>query len=381
MTVSGTNDRTSNTPGMRFSVDAWDVGYGTALAIAEEDLPASVARVETDIETPAGQWAPIPVASDIPHPSAVLFVDGVRRIDAQVWIDDPAAPDDDTANAPPVGGIAATASMAVCASYAAGVVCCCGQPGRRQAHLLAAEIRRGLFTTAAHATDIQTRAGTYHARHTVGSDTVPLTMTLSNALQQALAEIEVITALAARTALPHAAEHGASSPNGRDGPDDLLVIDGPLRNRAHLPRTMGLIKTHRAGYLPPDLNRVVAALTAGQRTPVFLMGTSWERHAWYLRLPSTPDVPGAPWAGVVRCEAATDLSLPQLTALANLSQTVLCRYASVAYKDSRAPQNLVPIAGLENTLRHRLGDTRVLYRALREAAQAPSGHLSIEGAV
>jgi len=378
MTVSGTNDRTSNTPGMRFSVDAWDVGYGTALAIAEEDLPASVARVETDIETPAGQWTPIPVASDLPHPSAVLFVDGVRRIDARVWIDESPAPGDDTANAPPVGGIAATASMAVCASYAAGVVCCCGQPGRRQAHLLAAEIRRGLLTTAAHATDIQTRAGTYRARHTVGSDTVPLTMTLSNALQQALAEIEVITALAARTALPHAAEHGASSPNGRDGPDDLLVIDGPLRNRAHLPRTMGLIKTHRAGYLPPDLNRVVAALTAGQRTPVFLMGTSWERHAWYLRLPSTPDVPGAPWAGVVRCEAATDLSLPQLTALANLSQTVLCRYASVAYKDSRAPQNLVPIAGLENTLRHRLGDTRVLYRALREAAQPSSGHLSIE---
>ena len=44
-------------------------------------------------------------------------------------------------------------------------------------------------------------------------------------------------------------------------------------------------------------------------------------------------------------------------------------YASVAYKDSRAPQNLVPIAGLENILRHRLGDTRVLYRALREAAE------------
>jgi hypothetical protein len=369
MTVSGTQDTTSSPPGMRFSIDAWDVGYGTALAVAEEDLPVSVARVETDIETSAGQWAPIPVASDVPHPSAVLFVDGVRRIDARVWIDDSPAPGAGTTNSPGAGGIAATASMAVCASYAAGVVCCCGQAGRRQAHLLAAEIRRGLFTTAAHATDIQARAGTYRARHTVGSDTVPLTMTLSNALQQALAEIEVITALAARATLPGTAEHAGPSPYGQDGADDLLVIDGPLRNRAHLPRAMGLIKTHRAGYLPPELNQVVAALTAGQRTPVFLMGTSWERHAWYLRLPSTPDVPGAPWAGVVRCEAATDLSLPQLTALANLSQAVLCRYASVAYKDSRAPQNLVPIAGLENTLRHRLGDTRILYRALREAAQ------------
>jgi len=285
MTVSGPS-------GMRFSVDAWDVGYGTALAIAEEDLPSSVAHVETDIETPAGQWAPIPTASDIPHPSAVLFVDGVRRIDARVWIDDSAAPGDD---ALPVGGIAATASMAVCASYAAGVVCCCGRPGRRQAHLVGAEIRRGLFTTAAHATDIQTRAGTYRARHTVGSDTVPLTMALSNALQRALAEIEVITALAARTALPRTAEHAGSAPYGQDAADDdLLVIDGPLRNRAHLPRTMGLIKTHRAGYLAPELNQVVAALTAGQRTPVFLMGTSWERHAWYLRLPSTRTSPGCP---------------------------------------------------------------------------------------
>jgi hypothetical protein len=379
MTVSAMPDTTGNAPGMRFSVDAWDVGYGTALADGEEDLPASAARVETDVETPAGQWAPIPAASGVPHPSAVLFVDGVRRIDARVWIDESPVPGAATTNAAgAVGveeaeggeGIAATASMSVCASYAAGVVCCCGQPGRRQAHLVGAEIRRGLFTTAAHATDIKTRAGTYRARHTVGSDTVPLTMALSNALQRALAEIEVITALAARTALPRTAGHAGSAPSGQDAADDdLLVIDGPLRNRAHLPRTMGLIKTHRAGYLAPGLNQVVAALTAGQRTPVFLMGTSWERHAWYLRLPSTPDVPGAPWAGVVRCEAATDLSLPQLTALANLSQTVLCRYASVAYKDSRAPQNLVPIAGLENTLRHRLGDTHVLYRALREAAQ------------
>jgi hypothetical protein len=368
MTVSATQDATGSTHEMRFSVDAWDVSYGTALALAEEDLPASVARVEPDVETPADQWAPISARSDVPHPSSVLFVDGVRRIDARVWIDD--SPETVAATAPLATGLAATAAMAVCASYAAGVVCCCGNPGRRQAHLLAAEIRRGLFTTAAHATDIQTQAGTYRARHTVASDTVPLTMTLSNALQQALGEIEVITALAARAGLPRAAEYAGSPPYGHDGADDdLLVIDGPLRNRTHLPRAMGLIKTHRAGYLPPELNQVVAALTAGQRTPVFLMGTTWERHAWYLRLPSTPDVPGAPWAGVVRCEAATDLSRAQLTALANLSQTVLYRYASVAYKDSRAPQNLVPIAGLENTLRHRLGDTRVLYRALCEAAR------------
>ncbi len=350
---------------MKFSVDAWDVSYGTALNLEEEDLPSSVARVETDVEVPASQWAPIPVRSDVPHPSTVLFVDGVRRIDARVWIDDSPVIGNGSLNS----GQVSTASMAVCASYAAGVVCCCENAGRRQAHLLTEEIRRGLFTTAPHATSIATTAGTYQARHTVGKDTVPLGLTLSNALQQALGEIEVITAAAARSSLSQAAEHAEFMPHdGHRFNDDLLVIDGPLRNRTHLSRAIGFIKSHRAGYLPPELNQVVASLTAGERTPVFLMGTSWERHAWYLRLPSTPDVPGAPWAGVVRCEAATDLSVTQLTALANLSQAVLCRYASVAYKDSRAPQNLTPIAGLEKTLRHRLGDTRVLYRALCQAA-------------
>lgn len=348
-------------PSMRFSVDAWDVSYGGALNITEEDLPSSVARVDTDVEVPADRWAPIAARNDVPDPSAVLFVDGVRRVDARVWIDDPVDP--------ATGVIPGTASMAVCASYAAGVVCCCGAHGARQAHVLAAKIRRGLFTVAPHALDIATTNGVYRARHTVESDTVPLTMTLSNALQHALAEIEVITAVAARAALSDAGEHAASPFGIGRAEDDLLVIDGPLQNRSHLPRALGFIKTHRAGYLPVALNGVVAALMPGQRTPVFLMGTSWERYAWYLRLPSTPEVPGAPWAGVVRCEAATDLSLAHVTELAALSQSVLCRYASVAYKDSRAPQNLVPISGLEDTLRHRLGDARLMYRSLREAAR------------
>ena len=46
----------------------------------------------------------------------------------------------------------------------------------------------------------------------------------------------------------------------------------------------------------------------------------------------------------------------------------LVRFASTEYKDSRTPQNLYPIAGLERELRRRLGDSRLLYRALRVAA-------------
>ena len=179
---------------------------------------------------------------------------------------------------------------------------------------------------------------------------------LSQALQRHLAEVEVTTAVQARAAVY---EHGV--PTDRD----LLVVDGPLRGRQHLPRALGYIKSHRSTYLPSELNALVAALTPGQRTPVFLMGTSWDRHSWYLRLPGPP---GSPWAGVVRIECSADLPVSEVTRLAAVSQKCLGRYASAAYKDARAPQNLYPIAGLERELRRRLGDPRLLYRALRVAA-------------
>ena len=110
---------------------------------------------------------------------------------------------------------------------------------------------------------------------------------------------------------------------------------------------------------------MVASLRVAERTPVFLIGTSWQRYSWYLRLPCPV---GAPWAGVVRCEASGETSVPAVVMLAELSQLVLPRYASCEYKDPRAPQNLYPIAGLERELRRRLGDQALLYRGLRAAA-------------
>src|SRR5438034_170622 len=66
----------------------------------------------------------------------------------------------------------------------------------------------------------------------------------------------------------------------RDG-DDLLVVDGPLQERAHLPRALGYVKTHHKTYLPGELSTVVTGLRPGQRSPVFLLGTNWHRYSWY----------------------------------------------------------------------------------------------------
>jgi hypothetical protein len=327
---------TGRRPTMHFAVDAWDPAYGSNVDL-DGDLGASTAEVDPDVELPREQWGSLSPVTDLAPPSAVLFVDGVRRIDARVWIEQP--PGDP-------GGVGAGAS-GICASYAAGVVVCNGH----LATLGAAEVRRGLFTATTDGAAVATTAGDYPLRLSRSDEITDLSL----ALQRSLGEAELDAAAAARAALP----------SGGSATDDLLVVDGPLRGRTHLPRAIGYIKTHRAAYLPPDLNAVVGTLHAGQRTPLFRTATSWDRYSWYLRLPCPPN--GA-WAGVVRVECSPDLSPADATHLANLSQTILPRYASAEHKDRRAPQNLYPIAGLERQLRRRLGDPALLYRALRRAA-------------
>lgn len=217
------------------------------------------------------------------------------------------------------------------------------------AHVADVAVERGLFTAAGDMGDLVTRAGRYAAQASEGAGLDKLSL----ALQQRLAFAELQLAVSFRAA--HA------------GDDDLLVVDGPLRGRTHLDRTVGYIKTHHASYLPGPQAAVVGALKPGQRTPAFTMGTSWQRNSWYLQLPGTD---GVPWSGVVRLECSADLEPKDVTRLADLTARVLPPFANLPHKDPRAPQNLVPISGLERQLKHRLGDERLLYRALRAAAMS-----------
>ena len=328
--------------GMHFAVDGWDPNYGTSFDV-EDDVGEAKVRVKVEVERDPAHWSPIaPTAVHLPD--ATVFVDGVRRIEARIWIDNvDAEPDAE----PPT-----EASAALCASYAAGSVCCCG----RGAHLLTSDTKRGLFTTAPHAVDIDTEAARYTAFHTAPNEARGLAATLSGALQGQLTVLELAAALEAR---------GALSAHGIGDQRDLLVIDGPIRGRAELPRALGFIKSHQTAYLAPRLHAMVGMLAAGERTPVFLVGTSWDRYSWYLRLPC---LQGQPWAGIARVECAPNILPDQVVELANLSQVVLPRFASAEYKDSRAPQNLYPVAGLEKELRRRLGNSALLYRSLRKSA-------------
>ena len=272
-----------------------------------------------------------------------LNIVNLRRIDASLWV---TGADDVT-----YPGIAA--------SYAAGVVRC--DLRRGAAEVVEARIARGLFTACPDASDLATSSGRYVAHQVSGDDPGRLVA----GVQARMDDLEAGAATHARTGDDPPAGGDAPAPGG----DDLLVVDGPLRrSRLRLPRTLGYVKTHPTGYLPPPLSTVVASLRPGERTPIFGMGTRWPRYAWYLRLPGPA---GGPWSGVVRAECAEDAPVAAATALADLSTVALPRFASTEYKDPRAPQNLVPIAGLERRLRALLGDARLLHRALVRAAHRP----------
>src|SRR4051794_32378214 len=115
---------------MRFSIDPWDVDYGSS--VDQLQPHQSSADVFVDTEVPAAEWRPM-TAARAPTSHTVLFIDGVRRIDARIWIEDD------------VGDV----HPGLCASYAAGAVRC-----DSTATVTIADVARGMFSTAPTAQDI-----------------------------------------------------------------------------------------------------------------------------------------------------------------------------------------------------------------------------------
>jgi hypothetical protein len=303
---------------VKFAVEAWDPEYGTSVDAGLDD-----SRVPVDpwVERAEPDWGPIAPGADVVPEQCLQFVDGVRRVEANVWV---SAPD-------------GSSRLGICASYAAGVVRCDGE-----AVIGPTIVERSIFCAPEGAGPVETRHGMFGLHPVTDDDPNALTL----ALQRDMTRLEVEVADAA--------------------PGDLVVVDGPLKEGGQVaPGFVGYVKTHRTRYGPPLVAATIPRLGVGERTPILHLGEPRPRYSWYLRLPG-PITHGM--AGVVRLEVAAEGPVADAAALADRLAVSLPRFASVPHKDSRAPQNLVPIAGLERELRRRLGDPHLLVRALREAA-------------
>lgn len=298
---------------MTYAIDAWDPQYGAAMAPV---LDESSGKVDLDVEVAQADWAPIPPAGQ--RAQDVLFVDGVRRVDARVWS---------------IGEEQTDPALAV--SVAAGAVRCNGR-----AEIVDTRVRR-LLVGRAGLDPIRGSGLTWRPLTSAADDEA----TMIGVVQAEMGRLEVEVA----DSLP---------------PADLTVLDGPLGGHAQVDGAVGYVKSHRVAYLPASVEGLVRRLGAGERTPLFVLGTNRTRYSWYLRLPGGS---GHPWSGVVRLEAPATATRERACALADLVGATLPRFASPAHRDARAPVNLLPIAGLEDALHHLLGDRHFLHRRLLQA--------------
>lgn len=157
----------------------------------------------------------------------------------------------------------------------------------------------------------------------------------------------------------------------------VVVLDGPLtRVRTQGKRVIGYVKTHWRVPLDGAGRAVVASLLPGQRTS--LLAPRDDIYSTYLRLPSSG--PAGAWGATVRLEIPAHVGVARAAIWADEVCALLPRYAGLAHLDARAPQNLQPVASLERQLRHLLGDAGLALRAVRAAVAERAIHPVPQGA-
>lgn len=313
-------------------VEGWSPEYGASVDLSEERTAAS--PVDTSVEV-AGAWNPIDGVDD--GVESIAFVDGVRRVDARLTLDDPSDG--------PIPGL--------CGSFGVGAT----EWDRTAPRSSFRDQMIGRVAVMGHGVvpPFPDVPGLTYAVEAVHSDDPGA---LVAAFHQRMRDAE------------------ASLANRIAAEGTFVVADGPINDLGAQP-VVGFVKSHRVTYLAAPMSATIGRLRAGQRTPLFVIDAErFGRYSWYLRLADLPG--GHSWTGIVRCEARVSMGLDAAVLLADRTAALLPTVASKPHTDPRAPQNLVPIAALERHLRRRMGDQSLVYRALRSAMSADRAALATE---
>jgi len=160
----------------------------------------------------------------------------------------------------------------------------------------------------------------------------------------------------------------------KEGEAELLITDGTLHfnvKRKGLP-FIGYVKKHKRIYLYPEHYEVLRKLKVGQRTPLVLIHSQptteengrtdkFDKFTWYVKLSEGEGI-----NSVARLEVPAEIGVEKAIELADLSAYIVPKFASVEFSDRRAPQNLIPIRYLENYLRRHLGCQSLIRKLIAE---------------
>ncbi len=155
------------------------------------------------------------------------------------------------------------------------------------------------------------------------------------------------------------------------GPDKLILADGNLTYIGGSSSVVGVIKSIHRMYLSNQRTQILEQLQPGERTPLFRIQGGSKRESYdvfscYLRL-TQPRLIEHTFAGLVRLEVKASLGPRKAIGLLDQASIKVFRLASRAPKDPRAPQNLLPVGGLERQLRRRLGEPQLIRRGIEKA--------------
>lgn len=321
---------------MRIVLDPWGGDYGSQIATSQEADSEDVVQALED-EGEERLWEPIaPVPKTLPKETVV--VDGVMRSDASGMVED-----------------GERRALALFGSFAAGAVTINSQVRIVEDRVSRLFIAGGNWSTPE---DIEIPAGR-SARLCYGglsskADTYDdLRETLVNEMRRAEAQI---------------AETLSKE-------ESLVLADGSLKFFGGASSVVGVIKTIHKLYLPPKRSAILGKLHPGQRTPFFCIesrrkNTGYKILTCYLRL-TLPQPIEMPFAGLVRLEInPSQRERGDVSDLFDQASVKVRELASRAPKDPRAPQNLIPIGGLERQLRHKLGDMQLVLRGIKQKLRA-----------
>ncbi len=327
---------------MRIKPDYWQSFYSGALEANEERSPGKY-HVELDAEVELSKFGAKEVE---PHAGrllggAVAFVDGVRRIDLHAMVED---------LPPQIGlfGSVATGAMVMKS----------GRTSSLQEALCHVQVSRLFLTNAPDPVEksissLATSAFLGSLRYEVMVVRSGEPQAFNNALMNRMAELETDT----------------SARLSREEGVAMVVSDGPIpfeRSAGNdSGKLVGLIKSIRELYLPKEQLGVLAGLRRGERSHLFAIryeDARTSKLSCFVRLQGVNAFVSS-FANLVRLEIPL-MARSQAVSLADGAAAIAIHYASNVYADTRAPQNLYPVAALEAALKNRLGDPRLLRNRL-----------------
>ena len=333
---------------LKLRLDPWATEYNTSY-FAEQISETAAENVDTSIEL--AEWQAIVPKRDLNDflYERLIFIDGSRRIEARVLLENEEE----------------QVAFGALASYGVGAVDCCPRQTRVAKFVDLQEL--GINTTERVCV---VGRGQQHENFEV----LPRLNSQLGQLKYKTVITEEEDPEAVVRKLQNEmleAERNLASNLAANYDDALIISDGP-RPKVSAGSVIGYVKTiHKMSISKKEL-MVVRNLEQGQRSPVYLItgdDRSKQIFEWFLRL-RDPN----PWlftlAGMVRLQAHAGPNpqkrLEEVVALADYLAMLLPKFASKQHQDPRAPQQLLPVRGLEAELRRNMGNSQIIRRRITE---------------